>query len=214
MEYLPRDPAPRTRVYNLMDEGMSFKITVALRARRVEKWIRTVKRDYLNNAPKKCVGLGYEFTDPREGNQRASVLQLSVTSENLVFQICRVDEVPQVLKEFLQDETIKFFGAAIGKDVEMLSHHDIHITSVFDLQKILQNSTNNPILSLYDLANSIIRTNLEKNKRKKYKKKDVAEEKEEELIFGWANVPLSYEKCAMPSWTLVWASRWLGVIGS
>ena len=104
-----------------MAEGMSFKITVALRARRVGKWIRAVKMDYLDNAPIKCIGLDCEFTNPREGDQRAAVLQLSMANENLVFQICWADEVPQVLKEFLQDETIKFFGAAIGKDVEMLS---------------------------------------------------------------------------------------------
>ncbi|XP_051229345.1 uncharacterized protein [Lolium perenne] len=139
MEHLARDPAPRTRVYHLMAEGMSFKVTVALRARRVEKWIRVVKRDYLGNTPIKCVGLDCEFTNTREGDQRAAALQLSVPSENLVFQICHADEVPQVLREFLQDGNIRFCGAAIGKDVEMLSPYGIHITSAYDLQKILPN---------------------------------------------------------------------------
>ncbi|XP_051221882.1 3'-5' exonuclease-like [Lolium perenne] len=194
MEHLARDPTPRTRVHHLMAEGISFKVTVALRARRVEKWIRAVKRDYLDNAPIKCVGLDCEFTNPREGDQRTAVLQLSVASENLVLQICHADEVPQVLREFLQDRTIRSCGAAIGKDVEMMSPYGIYITSAYDFQKILPNLTSNHILSLYDLANSIIGTNLEKKKRKKYKKKDTAQEKEDELIFGWANVPLSYEQ--------------------
>jgi hypothetical protein len=35
---------------------MAFKVTVALRARRVEKWIRGVKRDFLDAATTKCVG--------------------------------------------------------------------------------------------------------------------------------------------------------------
>ncbi|XP_051211990.1 uncharacterized protein [Lolium perenne] len=134
MEHLARDPTPLTRVYHLMAEGMSFKVTVALRARRVEKWIKCVKRDYLDNTPIKCVGLDCDFTNPREGNQRAAVLQLSVASENLVFQICRADEVPQVLKESLQDGSIRFCGATIDKDLEMLSPYGIHITSVYDLQ--------------------------------------------------------------------------------
>ncbi|XP_051211746.1 uncharacterized protein [Lolium perenne] len=103
-----------------MAEGMSFKVTVPLRARRVEKWIRTVKRDYLDNAPIKCVGLDCEFTNPHESDQRVAVLQLSVASENLVFQICPADELPQVLREFLQDGNIRFCGVAIGKDVEIL----------------------------------------------------------------------------------------------
>ncbi|XP_071682995.1 uncharacterized protein [Lolium perenne] len=143
MEHLARGSAPPSRIYHLMAEGMSLKITVTLCARRVEKWIRAVNRDYLDNAPIKC--------------------------------ICQADEVPQVLKEFLQDDTIKLFGVAISKDVEMLSPYGIHITSAFALQKILPNPTNNPISSLYDLANSIIGTNLENKKRKKYKKKDSAE---------------------------------------
>ncbi|XP_051206323.1 uncharacterized protein [Lolium perenne] len=108
MEHLTRNLAPQTRVYHFMAEGMAFKVTVALRARRVEKWIRAVKRDYLDNTPIKCVNLDCEFTNPREGDQRAAVLQLSAASENLVFQICQADEVPQVLKEFLQDDTIRF----------------------------------------------------------------------------------------------------------
>ncbi|XP_051221493.1 uncharacterized protein [Lolium perenne] len=150
--------------------------------------------DYLDNAPIKCVGLDCEFTNPREGDQRTAVLRLSVASENLVFHICQTDEGPQVLKEFLQDDTIRFRVAAIGKDVEMLSPYSIHINSAYDLQKILPNLTSNHISSLYDLANSIIGTNLEKKKRKKYKKKDVAQEKEDELIFEWENTPLSYEQ--------------------
>ncbi|KAK1693804.1 hypothetical protein QYE76_010501 [Lolium multiflorum] len=137
MEHLARDPAPLTRVYHLMAEGMSFKVTVALRARRVEKWIKCVKRDYLDNAPIKC--------------------------------ICRADEVPQALKEFLQHGSIRFCGAAIGKDVEMLSPYGIHIISVYDLHQILLNPTTNPIPSLHDLENSLIGINLEKEKRKKYK---------------------------------------------
>ncbi|XP_051190605.1 uncharacterized protein [Lolium perenne] len=186
MEHLARNPTPRTRVYHLMAEGMAFKVMVALRASRVEKWIHDVKRDFLDAASTKCVGLDCEFTDPCEGDQRAAVLQLSVAFDTLVFQICYANEV--------QDGNIRFCGAAISNDVQMLSPYDIHITSAYDLQKILPNPNNKPSPSLYDLANSTIGTNLDK-KRKKHKKMDVAaQEKEDELIFGWANFPLSYEQ--------------------
>ncbi|XP_051206202.1 uncharacterized protein [Lolium perenne] len=100
MEHLARAPAPRFRMYCLTAEGMYFKITVTLRASRVEKWIRAVKRDFLDATPIKFVGLDYEFTNPREGNQRAVILQLLVATENLIFQICWADEVPQVLEDF------------------------------------------------------------------------------------------------------------------
>jgi hypothetical protein len=188
---------------------MYFTVTETLHASRVEKWIRTVKQQFLNAAPIKCVVLDCEFTNPREGrcNQRAAVLQLSVASEVLVFQICRANGVPQLLKKFLKDTTIRFCGAAIANDVHMLRSYGIEIPSVYDLQKIVPNPTKNPISSLYDLCNATIGTNLEKKNRnkkdkkkdkKKDEKKDDEEEEEEEdddeLIFGWGKVPLSFEQ--------------------
>jgi hypothetical protein len=104
---------------------------------------------------------------PRELRTSAIVLQLSVASKVLVFQICRADRVPQLLKEFLKDTTIRFCGAAIDNDVHMLRLYKIEILSVYDLQKIIPNPTKNPILSLYDLSNSTIGTKLEKNKTRR-----------------------------------------------
>jgi hypothetical protein len=104
--------------------------------------------------------------------------------------------VPQLLKEFLKDNTIRFCGVTIQKDVCMLRYYRIEIPSAYDLQRIISNPTNNQILSFYDLSNATIGTNLEKKKRNKKDKKkdDEEEEEEEELIFGWGNVPLSFEQ--------------------
>ncbi|XP_051221419.1 uncharacterized protein [Lolium perenne] len=99
---------PRSEIYYYVMEKMNFKITYTLCAKRVERWIRAV------------VGLDYEFTNPRKGNQRASVLQLSVAQHTLVFHIVHADEVPQMLIDFLTDKNIKFCGAAINNDVDML----------------------------------------------------------------------------------------------
>jgi hypothetical protein len=199
-------------VYNLTAEGMHFTITETLRASRVEKWIRAIKQQFLDAAPIKCVGLDCEFTNPREGrkNQRAAVLQLSVASEVLFFQICRANCVPRLLKEFLKDTTIRFCGAAIHNHVRMLRYYRIEIPSVYDLQKIIPNPTNNPIPSLYDLSNATIGTNLEKKKMNKKDKKKNDEEEEEELIFGWGNVPLSFEQVMYAALDARWALRLLG----
>ena len=174
------EPLTRTRVYHLTAEEMSFKVTVNARASRVERWIRAVKKEFLDAAPIKCVGLDCEFTNPREGrqNQRAAVLQLSVAKENLVFQIRWADEVPQLLKDFLRDNTIRFCGTAIHNDVRMLRYYGIDISTVVDLQQVIPNPTNNLIPSLYDLSNATIETNLEKKKRKKKDKKKDDEEEE------------------------------------
>jgi hypothetical protein len=169
---------PQSRVHNITVEGMEFTITETLRASMVEMWLRGVKQRFLDAASIKCVGLDSKFTSPREGrhHQRAVVLRLSVAYEVLVFQICRADHVPQLLKDFLKDPTIRFCGAAISNDVRMLESYGIEITSVYDLQRIMPNPTKNPIPGLYDLSNAIIWTKLEKKKRKKDKKKDDEEE--------------------------------------
>jgi hypothetical protein len=95
----------------------------------------------------------------------------------------------------LKDTTIRC-GAAIDNDVRILRYYGIEISSMYNLQKIIPNPTKNPILSLYDLSNATIGTNLEKKKgNKKEKKKDKKkDDMEEELIFGWGNVPLSFKK--------------------
>jgi hypothetical protein len=86
---------PATRVHNITVEGMEFIITETLRASMMEMWLHAVKQRFLDVAPIKCVGLDCEFTTPRDKlHQRAAVLQLSVASEVLVFQICRADHVP------------------------------------------------------------------------------------------------------------------------
>jgi hypothetical protein len=62
----------------------------------MEKGIRTVKQQFMDTASIKCVGLDCEFTNPREGrqNQRATVFQLLVASEVVVFQIYQLNGVP------------------------------------------------------------------------------------------------------------------------
>ncbi|CAM0877204.1 unnamed protein product [Alopecurus aequalis] len=195
MEPLAR--VPPSREYHFVAEKMNFKVTVTLRASTVERWIRGVKKKFLDAAPIKCVGLDCEFTDPvpsvlqrelpPDDRQRAAVLQLSMASETLVFQICRADAVPQLLKEFLRDKTIQFCGAAIHNDLRMLRQYGIEISSAVDLQKAIPNPTNNTIPILYALANATIGTNLEKKKKGKA---DV----EDDQIFGWGDVPLSFDQ--------------------
>ena len=81
-------------MYYFVEEDMRFKVWVTLRASRVERWIRDVKKFFLDAAPIKCVEIDCEFTDPLPGRQRdlppekrqrAAVLQLSVATETLIF---------------------------------------------------------------------------------------------------------------------------------
>ena len=135
--------APPSSLYYFVEQDMSLKVTYTLRAARVEKWIRDVKEKFLDAAPIKCVGLDCEFTDavknvrqadlPFEQRQRTAVLQLSIAYETLVFQIVHADAVPEALREFLNDDSIVFCGAAIGNDVEKLDIYSIDIPEAIDL---------------------------------------------------------------------------------
>ncbi|XP_051211945.1 uncharacterized protein [Lolium perenne] len=130
---------PRSEVYYDIMEKMNFKVAYTLRAKRVERWIRTVKRDFLDATEIKVVGLDCNFADPRKGNQRAAVLQLSVVQYTLVFHIVHADEVPELLIDFLADKNIRFCGAVVHNDVYMLQTYEIIIPSAINLQQILQN---------------------------------------------------------------------------
>ncbi|XP_051202040.1 uncharacterized protein [Lolium perenne] len=193
---------PRFEVYYDVIEKMNFKVTYTLRAKRVERWIRVVKRDFLDAAKIKVVGLDCEFTDPRKGraNQRAAVLQLFVAQQTLVFHIVHADEVPQLLIDFLADKNIRFCGAVIHNNVNMLHTYEINgISSAISLQQILRNPVpNKQSPCLYDLSNHYIRTGLEQKKKfnKKNKPPKTAKElaEEEALIFGWGDFPFSHKQ--------------------
>ena len=90
---------------------------------------------------------------------RAALLQLLVDSEVLVFQISNADRVPEALREFLGDASMRFCGAAFGNDVSMFLYYNISIPGAIDLQN-LWNPTGNHTPSLVDLSNYYIGTNL------------------------------------------------------
>jgi hypothetical protein len=56
-----------------------------------------------------------------------------VASEILVFQICHADAVSELLREFLNNDAIMFWGTAIQRDVKMLEYYRITIPGVRDL---------------------------------------------------------------------------------
>jgi hypothetical protein len=91
--------------------------------------------------------------------------------------------VPQLLRDFLGDPTIRFCGAAIGNDVRMLQPYRIQISSVHDLQVIIPNPTTKSISSLYDLSNATIGTKLEKKKKIKKNKKRATRKKKKMNLY-------------------------------
>jgi hypothetical protein len=56
-----------------------------------------------------------------------------VASETLVFQICHADAVLELVREFLNNYAIMFWGATIHRDVQMLAYYGITIPGACDL---------------------------------------------------------------------------------
>ena len=131
---------------------MEFYATYTTEARQVQRWIGDAMRR-LEEEPLMLVGLDCEFTDrlnkeeriglPCGGQRKAAVLQLAVSNQVLVFQICLADWVPTLLREFLDGERIKFCRAAIHKDQKRLLLYDVTIGVRVDLQSTLDNRTAN-----------------------------------------------------------------------
>ncbi|XP_051205331.1 uncharacterized protein [Lolium perenne] len=152
---------PRSEVYCDVMEKMRY----TLRAKRVEMWIRVVKRDFLDTAEIKVMGLDCEFTDPCKGNQRTAVLFYGAA----------------IHKDH--------------NDVDMLQTYGIITLSAINLQQILQNPVpRKQTPSLYDLANHYIRTGLEQKKFNYKKNKPPKIVKELEEAFGWGDFPLSHKQ--------------------
>jgi hypothetical protein len=85
-----------------------------------------------------------------------------VASETLVFQICHADAVSELLREFLNNGVIMFWGTIIHRDVQMLEYYGITIPRARDIKREIPNPTFNYPPGLYALANAYIETNLSK----------------------------------------------------
>ena len=175
--------------------GFKVTVTVANEPGVVEEWVKSVLNS-LQTVEMKIVGLDTEFTDqvhgvkqkdlPLEMQRRAAVLQLCVADDCLVYHIMHSPRIPDELKKFLAREDIFFCGAAIGQDVKMLEPYGLHIKKPIDLQERIDipiTTCSKPTPSLFDLANFVLGTNLEKGKECKQLKSS-----------GWEITPLNFQQ--------------------
>jgi hypothetical protein len=67
----------RTRLYNFIEQGIRFRVTVTLRVSRVDSWICRVHREFLDRASENsmCVGLDCEYTDAMKNVRQKNLPQ-------------------------------------------------------------------------------------------------------------------------------------------
>jgi hypothetical protein len=95
-----------------------------------------------------------------------------------------VDVVLELLRVFLNNDEIMFWGAGIHLDVLMLEYYGITIHGAHDLQREIPNPTRNYPPGLYDLANAYIQTKILKYDP------NIASIRRD----GWADIPSIFEQ--------------------
>jgi hypothetical protein len=65
----------RSRLFYFVEQGMDFKVTVILCTTTVERWIRHVQWEFLDDASEnsKCVSLNCEYTDTMKNVKKRSL---------------------------------------------------------------------------------------------------------------------------------------------
>ena len=132
------------------------------------------------------IGLDAEYTERATRKiQRAAVLQLCLEDDVLVYHIIHAPSIPGELHDFLSLEDIYFCGAAIAGDKQKLEPYNLDSKSMADLQtkiKIPVKDCDKPTPSLFDVANFVLGTNLQKGDKMLALRSS-----------AWENYPLIYE---------------------
>ena len=133
------------------------------------------------------IGLDTEYMERATGKiQRAAVLELCLEDDVLVYHIIHAPSIPGELHDFLSREDIYFCGAAIEGDKQKLAPYNLDLKSIADLQtkiKIPVEDCDKPTPSLFDVANFVLGTNLQKG-----------DETLALMSSGWENYTLMYER--------------------
>ena len=103
-----------------------------------------------------------------------------------MYHIIHAPSIPGELHDFLSREDVYFYGAAIKGDKQKLESYNLDLKSITDLQiriKIPVEDCDKQTPSLFDIANFVLGTNLQKG-----------DETLTLRLSGWENYPLTYER--------------------
>ena len=149
----------------LVEGSMRIVATVTVHPRVVRQWINNVSNS-LEKVETSVFGLVVEYTERATGKiQGADVLQLCLEDDVLVYHIIHAPSIPGELHDFLSREDIYFCGAAIAGDKQKLEPYNLDLKSIADLQtkiKIPVEDCAKQTPSLFDVANFVLGTNLQK----------------------------------------------------
>ena len=175
------------RLFHISKGGIRIHTTVTSNPSTVVAFIRFIWKKYLNHAKWRVVGLDCEYTRyvhskerkklPLEQQvalsnqepQRAAVLQLCVGKHCLIYQLYQAHArsfIPPLLRNFLDNDTVEFAGAA-DNDIEKLKFYNLGIRKSVDVQGLgikVPNQKAGNLASLEKLAKKVANISLNKDK--------------------------------------------------
>ncbi|KAL5699576.1 exodeoxyribonuclease I [Ranunculus cassubicifolius] len=125
------------RMYTVNIYGNRVLTTVTRRALIVRQWLARIRNKNRYKWGKRfTVGLGVQW-NPSSRSNRVATLQLCVGSRCLIFQICRANGIPRVLRNFLSDGRATFVGVRNYSDAELLYRdYKLEVKHVLELGSV------------------------------------------------------------------------------
>ena len=118
----------------LVEGSLSIVATITDHPRVVRKWINNVSNS-LQKVETNVIGLDAEYTKHATGKiQRATVLQLCLEDDVLVYDIIHAPSIPGELHDFLSQEDVYICGTSIEGDNQKLEPYNLDLKSIADLQ--------------------------------------------------------------------------------
>ncbi|KAJ8623441.1 hypothetical protein MRB53_031970 [Persea americana] len=142
--------------------------TITSTASVVDEWISEIRRIYGQIT---IVGLDTEWCLPKEKGKcgPVAIIQLCVGTRCLIFQLILADVIPESLKGFLADPTLKFVGVAVAGDAQKLwDEYGLIVGSTEDLAAVAALKLGEEKLKeagLKRLASIVLGVEMEKPKR-------------------------------------------------
>ncbi|KAG7568620.1 3'-5' exonuclease domain [Arabidopsis thaliana x Arabidopsis arenosa] len=118
--------------------GERLIVTVTHTPSVIRRWIYSIRFFSRRSSHPLVVGLGVQWT-PGGSYPPPDTLQLGVGIRCLIIQLSHCKRMPNVLRSFLEDETITFVGVWNSQDKDKLerSHHQLDIWRLVDIRNYL-----------------------------------------------------------------------------
>ncbi|KAF9596649.1 hypothetical protein IFM89_012864 [Coptis chinensis] len=124
--------------YIVYFSGKTIETTVTDKASVAQDWIRDIVSIHQHKT-QVIVGLDIEWRPHpiRDLSNKSATLQLCIDDKCLILQLFYMDEIPNLLKDFLGDSKFKFVGIEVGDDVQKLrNEYGLICSSHLDIREL------------------------------------------------------------------------------